>query len=295
MGAQLESTIRDVSDTAIWVAHYRAVETDRPDAIIRDPLARVLVGERGAAIAATFKETGRYTAWTVIARTVIIDEYIQNGVCNGVDAVVNLGAGLDTRPYRMDLPASLHWVEADFPNIVEYKAEKLRDRLPRCQLQRVSVDLADRAARREFFASVVPDARRILVLSEGVIPYLTEEQVSELAEELRTRPQVALWVVEYFSEHAYRFLKRVGQSRRMANSPFRFFPERWMEFFGERGWEEKELRYFGEIARRFKRQPPLPWLSKLIMLFMSKQRTEQMQRLSGYLLLARREETGTPK
>lgn len=281
------SAIRDVSDTAIWVAYYRAVETDRPDAIIRDPLAKRLVGERGAAIAGTFASTGRYTAWTVIARTVIIDEYIQGALKEGVDAVVNLGAGLDTRPYRMDLPADLPWIEADFPHMVQYKEEMLRDQVPRCRLQRVGLDLSSNDVRREFLASVVPDAKRILVLTEGVIPYLTEENVSQLAQDLRSRPQVALWVVEYFSEYAYRFLKRVAQSRQLANSPFRFFPAKWMEFFSERGWVKKDFHFFGEIAQRYRRPPPMPWFSKLILLFVSKERIAKMQKLSGYLLLSR--------
>ena len=288
MGAQNTAEIRDVSDTAIWVAHYRAVETDRPDAIIRDPLAKVLVGDRGEAIARNFALTGRYTAWTVITRTVIIDEYIQDALKEGVDAIVNLGAGLDTRPYRMELPASLRWVEADFPHMMQYKDKMLRSETPRCPLQRVGVDLSNTAARRGFLATVAPEARRILVLTEGVIPYLTEEQVSELAQDLRARPQVALWVVEYFSEHAYRYLKRAGQSRQMANSPFRFFPAKWMEFFSERGWTQRQFRYFGEIAQRFNRQPPLPWLARLILRFMNKERVAQMQKMSGYLLLERR-------
>jgi len=281
------SAIRDVSDTAIWVAYYRAVETDRPDAIIRDPLAKVLVGERGAAIASTFTRTGQYTAWSVIARTVIIDDYIQDALKEGVDAVVNLGAGLDTRPYRMDLPASLTWIEADFPHMVQFKEESLRDQVPRCQLQRVGLDLSNNEVRREFLATVAPDAKRILVLTEGVIPYLTEDQVSELAHDLRARPQVALWVVEYFSEVSYRYMKRFANTRQLANAPFQFFPANWMGFFGERGWQQKEIHFFGEIGRRFGRTPPMPWIARLVMAVMSKQRVEQMQRLSGYLLLSR--------
>jgi len=281
--------IRDVSDTALWVAHYRAVETERPDAILRDPLARVLVGERGAAIADSFTRTGQYTAWTVVARTVIIDEYIMAALRAGVDAVVNLGAGLDTRPYRMELPASLPWIEADFPHMVEYKAGKLRDKAPRCQLLRVGLDLSDDDARRQFLANVAPGARRILVLTEGVIPYLTEAQVAKLADDLHSRPQVALWVAEYFSPMAYRYLKQMTQGRQMANAPFQFFPADWLGFFRERGWEQRELHFFGEIAQRFNRRPPMPWMARLVLKFMGPERVAQAQKLSGYLLLARRE------
>src|SRR5207342_2112112 len=39
-------TIRNISDTALWAAIYRADETARPDALFRDPLAARLAGER---------------------------------------------------------------------------------------------------------------------------------------------------------------------------------------------------------------------------------------------------------
>ena len=47
-----EPTIRDISDTAIWAAIYRARETERPKALFRDPFAKRLTGERGERIAA---------------------------------------------------------------------------------------------------------------------------------------------------------------------------------------------------------------------------------------------------
>ncbi|MDE3110116.1 MAG: class I SAM-dependent methyltransferase, partial [Acidobacteriota bacterium] len=43
--------MQHVSDTAFWVAHYRAIEGERPDALFHDPLAGVLAGERGRNIA----------------------------------------------------------------------------------------------------------------------------------------------------------------------------------------------------------------------------------------------------
>ena len=68
--------ISDVSDTAIWVAHYRVQESERPDALFHDPLAKLLVGDRGAQIAKRFGPTGKYTAWSVVSRTILIDDFI---------------------------------------------------------------------------------------------------------------------------------------------------------------------------------------------------------------------------
>ena len=51
--------------------------------------------------------------------------FIVAALREGVDTIVNLGAGLDTRPYRMSLPASLHWIEADYAHLIEYKEAAL--------------------------------------------------------------------------------------------------------------------------------------------------------------------------
>jgi cyclopropane-fatty-acyl-phospholipid synthase len=64
--------------------------------------------------------------------------------------------------------------------MIEYKERMLGAYAPRCKLQRVGVDLADDTARRAFLAEVVPGAHRVLVLTEGVVPYLTEAQVAKL-------------------------------------------------------------------------------------------------------------------
>ena len=119
-----ETSIENVSDTAFWIAHYRAAETERADALFRDPFAGLLSGERGKQIARGMPGT-MMTAWAVAVRTCLIDDYIRFALAQGVDMVLNLGAGLDTRPYRMDLPPSLLWVEVDYPAMIDYKQSRL--------------------------------------------------------------------------------------------------------------------------------------------------------------------------
>jgi methyltransferase (TIGR00027 family) len=217
-----------------------------------------------------------------------IDEFILDGLRDGVDAVLNLGAGLDTRPYRMDLPPALPWVEADFPHMVEYKNAKLAAEKPRCQLQRVGVDLADDSARTAFLANLLADAKKILVLTEGVVPYLTEDQVAKLAADLRTQPRFAFWLTEYLSPQTYRYLKSQPRTQLMANAPFQFFPPDWEAFFAERGWVQKEIRYAADVAQRFQRMPPMPMIGKILMKFMSSDKKAQMRRMSGFMLMTPR-------
>src|ERR1700722_6315973 len=112
-----ESLIEDVSDTAFMVATERAREGERKKPLFRDPLAGVLAGERGQRIVARLGRQAALGTWALAIRTVVIDDYIQAAIAKGVGLVVNLGAGLDTRPYRMQLPESLQWVEVGFPKV----------------------------------------------------------------------------------------------------------------------------------------------------------------------------------
>src|SRR5438045_2591017 len=170
-------TIDHVSDTARWVAEYRAMETDRPDAIFRDPYARRLAGPRGAEIVDAIPR-GRSFAWPMIVRTAVLDEMIMERVRSGCDLVLNLAAGLDARPWRLDLPASLRWVDVDLPSILGHKLEGMKDERPRCVYEAVVLDLADEAKRRALFTQIASQANQVLVISEGLLIYLEPDAVA---------------------------------------------------------------------------------------------------------------------
>ncbi|HZC11728.1 MAG TPA: class I SAM-dependent methyltransferase, partial [Mycobacterium sp.] len=142
--------ITHVSDTARWTALYRANESARPDALFSDPLAERLGGDQGRAIVAKTPLANR-NGWWLIARTKIIDDVITRSISDGCDRVLNLAAGLDTRPYRLDLPSDFPWVEADLPQLLAEKTQLLADQTPRCRLTRAAVDLSDATARDAFF------------------------------------------------------------------------------------------------------------------------------------------------
>ena len=104
--------VRSISDTARWVAYFRALETERPDALFRDPYAERLAGAHGFQIASTLPDGNKHE-WAWVARTYLFDQFLSRAIHDGADLVVNLAAGLDARPYRMNLPATLQWVEVD--------------------------------------------------------------------------------------------------------------------------------------------------------------------------------------
>lgn len=146
----VQQVVESVMDTAYLIAAQRALESARPDALFHDPLAEKLAGDRGGAIVARHPHRA-VGSWAVAIRTVIIDDYIKTSVAMGVDTVLNLGAGLDTRPYRLSLPETLRWIEADYAPMMEFKESQLANESPRCKLERCKLDLSDVQARRGFF------------------------------------------------------------------------------------------------------------------------------------------------
>jgi methyltransferase (TIGR00027 family) len=285
-----ESSIQNVSDTAFMVAAYRALESERPDALFRDPLAAPLAGDRGKNIVASLPRGAFVGGWSVIIRTVVIDRLIQAAIADGIDTILNLGAGLDTRPYRMDLPPSLRWIEADFPHMIAWKEEKLATETPRCRLERIGVDLGDDAAREKFLSAVAAGSPKILVLTEGVIPYLTPEQVAALAGNLKSQASFHYWIADYFAPETYRYRRRKGMTRAMKNAPFRFEPPDFFGFFRALGWQPKQTLYLAEEAEQLHRPLRFPWPMRLwislVSLFLSPERRASLKRFMGYVLFA---------
>ncbi len=132
---------------------------------------------------------------------------------------MNLGAGLDTRPYRMTLPASLSWVEVDMPKIVALKEDRLAGETPRCRLARIAADLSVDDARRAALAECVARARRGIVLTEGVLTYLPLEDVAKLADDVHAQAAIQSWIVDFSAP----FLNRAVRARgvKFKNAPIR--------------------------------------------------------------------------
>jgi methyltransferase (TIGR00027 family) len=279
--------IENISDTARWVAVYRAMETERPDAIFHDPFARRLAGPKGEEIVATMK-SGRRMAWAMIVRTAVLDELIMDRVRAGADLVLNLAAGLDARPWRMELPASLYWVDVDLPEILRYKTTTLADATPVCRYEAVAADLTDPAVRAALFARIGTEGRNVLVITEGLLVYLTSEQVASLARALHAEPTFRWWLFDLASPRLLRMMQRMwGRSVHRGNAPFLFGPAEGTGFFKPFGWRERVYRSSMDEARRLRREMPGMWLWRLIGRLSSARRREEARRMSGIVMLER--------
>jgi methyltransferase (TIGR00027 family) len=257
-----EPSIRNISDTALWVAVYRARETERPDSLFRDPFARKLAGERGERIAREMVAAYRHE-WPYVSRTVRFDQIIAERIKQGADMVINLAAGLETRPYRMELPSSLKWVEVDLPVMIDYKEEILAGETPRCSLERVRLDLADVAGRRELFQRLGSSAKKALIVTEGLLVYLSRDEVIALGRDLAAQPGFADWAIDLCSPGLLKMLQKNLGALSEAGSPLKFGPEEGPEFFMSCGWKPVEVYSMIKTAAQIKR---LPFFLRLIAL-----------------------------
>jgi methyltransferase (TIGR00027 family) len=279
-----DSAITSVADTALWVATFRAAEGERSDALFHDPLASILAGERGRKITRSLSRSAA-VGWGVVLRTAAIDRLISEVLKTGVDTVINLGAGMDTRPYRMDLPAHIRWVEIDLPYIVELKNSKLVDHKPACSLERIGLDLLDRALRKELFARYGGTSKNALVIAEGVIPYFSNENAASLAADVLAFPSFRRWILDF--DNAGKRQMPKSWAKKLRAAPFLFQVSDWFEFFKQSGWQPRTVVTHADEAERVNRPYPFSFPLGLLMYALPREVRRRILSVGGAVLLER--------
>jgi methyltransferase (TIGR00027 family) len=186
-----------VGSTAVMVAAARAAETAKPDPLIRDPYAKLLVSEAGTGVwenmlddsllakvesidpeaAAIFQHMRSYQA----VRTHFFDAHFTGAVTAGIRQVVILASGLDSRAYRLDWPAGTTVYEIDQPKVLAYKSATLaaHGATPSADRHEVPIDLRQdwpAALVAEGFDPQAPTAW----LAEGLLMYLPADAQDRL-------------------------------------------------------------------------------------------------------------------
>jgi methyltransferase (TIGR00027 family) len=246
--------VDDVSDTARWVAYFRALESERPDALFHDHHARRLAGDRGRAIAEGLPKGP--LSWSIAIRTKVFDELIMEAVqAREVRTVVNLAAGLDARPYRLPLPADLRWIEIDLPGLIHWKEQVLEAEHPACSVERIPLDLADARERKALLTRLRSDGSRVLVVTEGLLVYLDEATVASLADDLGASFPLALWLLENVTPPVLARMKRNwDKTLRPAGAEMKFAPTDGLGFFRAHGWTPSVEKSLLDEAERLGRE-----------------------------------------
>jgi methyltransferase (TIGR00027 family) len=241
--------INHVSDTALMVAACRALETESDVGFVHDPFAARLAGERGMAIlrALPHPEMMRFGLGV---RSRFLDELLLEAVASeGIQTVLCLGCGLDTRPWRLELPPALRWIEVDFADMLDYKDGIMAGETPRCRRERLSADLNDRDQRQATYQAVGPSPA--LMITEGLLMYLPAATVEALATEAWQECGIAHWISDVSTTA---FTKAIGgademRSFRSVQASDFLAGEEILEVVRQKGWVTAARRsYIPDMA-----------------------------------------------
>lgn len=164
------------------------------------------------------------------------------------EQVVLLGAGMDTRAYRLNLPPDTVVFELDHPDIFTAKNAVLKDVNPRCQRREVSADLGGR------WEPALEDAgfdkaRRTVWLAEGLFFYLIEDAVRGLLRSSARLCRVrALFGADVFGTGLLRLpsMQPLIEHRRGSNHPLPFCTDRPGELLAAGGWRTGTVVRLGQ-------------------------------------------------
>ncbi|MFJ4191022.1 class I SAM-dependent methyltransferase [Kitasatospora sp. NPDC089509] len=173
--------------TAVGVARVRALETEREDALFRDPLARAFAAAGG--LWPSSPPPGDEAAhrrrlavsFSIVIRTKFLDDLLEQACASGVRQVVLLGAGMDSRAYRLDWPEGTRLFEVDTAVPLDFKDSVLRQEqaVARCERTTVAVDLREDWPAALAAAGHDPTAPTAWI-AEGLLIYLPQDAVELL-------------------------------------------------------------------------------------------------------------------
>jgi methyltransferase (TIGR00027 family) len=173
------ASLANLEATARWTAAVRALETERPDRLVDDPWAAALAGTQGQA---WLDARSPESVLPIVLRTRFFDDWLVSIVASeDLRQVVLLGAGLDTRAFRLPWPEGCVVFELDRAPVLAQKTEVLEraEAVPRCERKTVVADLRDEwtvALAQAGFDRGRPAAW----LLEGLLFYLPGDDVTRL-------------------------------------------------------------------------------------------------------------------
>ena len=265
---EVDGKITHVSDTALMIAACRARENELPDAFVRDPFAARLAGERGVAILRAMPHANVLRLGMAI-RTRFVDELLLHALATYPIAIVlSVGCGLDTRPWRLNLPPDLRWIEVDFDEVLDYKDQHMSGEEPRCLRERLSVDLNIAEQRAAIYETV--GSASALMITEGLLLYLPAATVDALASEVAAQSGVAHWITDITTSAFTRILSGGAdtmQPIRHVQASDALKGEQILDILQRCGWKTSEMRSYindvGFVRERVLRatggvEPPRP-------------------------------------
>jgi methyltransferase (TIGR00027 family) len=199
--------MNSLAGSARWAAAHRARETEKPNALFKDPYARALAGEEGVEMlrqAEAENPQHQIIASYMVIRTRFFDDLMVRAVERGIRQVVLLAAGMDCRAFRFPWPSDLNIYEIDQPEIVELKTQLLQEQNVKSECKRVALpvmlgDNWDEALLAAGFSPTQPT----LWCAEGIVCYLPEEKAMELLNKITAMSAPGSMIGADMISHSY--------------------------------------------------------------------------------------------
>jgi methyltransferase (TIGR00027 family) len=247
------------------MARVRAEESSRDDRLFDDPYAEAFVNAAAGALpAGRVSSSDGMMAGVVhgaVIRTRYYDDFLLEACDRGCRQVVLVGAGLDSRAFRLPWPAGLRWWEIDLPEVLAFKEQVLVAvaAVPRCERVTVGADV------RGPWPRLLLDAgfrrwEQTAWLVEGLLIYLAADEAARLLTGVATLcgPGSRLACEESAArgdEHPRQpVTPRLAPFAAMWKGGLGVPTSRWL---AERGWQV-QVTSRSSISARLGRPAPLP-------------------------------------
>jgi O-methyltransferase involved in polyketide biosynthesis len=219
--------LTNVQKTLLITLYAKAMDFRSGNPILHDAMADELVGRIDY-------DFTKLNSWgndnLIVVRARQYDDWIQEFIRGNPSCVVlNLGCGLDTRVTRINPPPAVSWFDVDFPEVIRLRKNFYTDHL---DYRMIESSLTDPA-----WLAEIPAEQPGLVVAEGVLEYLTAENVKLLLNRL----------TDHFSHGAIAFdvmnSFAIQSAKSAANEPIA----------GLHTWEVNDLREVDALNPKLKR------------------------------------------
>jgi methyltransferase (TIGR00027 family) len=235
----------------------RAIETERPEGrLCEDPYARALAGAEGLATLAQSEAELGVGPPVIPVRTRFCDDRMRAALDDGIDQIVILAAGMDSRAFRMAMRPEVQVFEVDRPEIFAHKEPRLDGARPRGVRTIVPIDLADEWPRALVERGMAP-SKRTFWLVEGLLVYLEAPAVDALFTRLDGLSAAGSRAV--FDASSTAILTHPVMAARVAfvaklGAPWIYGLDEPEAFAARFGWRAQVTEH-GELGARFGRWP----------------------------------------
>ena len=138
--------------------------------------------------------------------------------------------------------------------MIEEKQRLLGTETPVCRLARCSADLSDPTARAALLDKIAGTSAKTLVITEGLLLYLDENVVRDLANDLMRQQSIRWWIFDLASPGLLQLMS-TSMGTHLTNAPMKFAPANGVAFFESLGWRAPEIQSFFRAAARLRRLP----------------------------------------